>query len=67
MKQKRFKIQKGSASGHPCCFDYTVIDTSRPFMVHGEQYVDNGVPQFHSACECTEESYAQMICKALND
>ena len=57
----RYAVVQDSQSGH-CCFSATVVDTSRPKMVHGKHY--NG--QFESVCECFEESEARMIAAALN-
>ena len=57
----KYKIVPGSQSCH-CCFDFTVVDTSRPVMIRGEQY--NG--QFEPVCECFGEEDAKLICDALN-
>lgn len=57
----RYKIVEGSQSAH-CCFEYTVVDTTRPFMVADEQY--NG--QFEPVCECLCEEDAKLICDSLN-
>lgn len=57
----RFKIVAGSQSAH-CCFDFTVVDTTRPKMIHGEHY-DN---QFEPMCECFDEAEATAITAALN-
>jgi hypothetical protein len=50
----RFKIIKGSASGH-CCFDWTVVDVNRQ---------DHDHP--HWVCECFELADAIAIRDALN-
>jgi len=57
----RFKIVEGSQSVH-CCFDFTIVDTAKPYMIGGKQY--NG--QFETVCECFEKVDADMVCAALN-
>lgn len=57
----RYKVIRGSQSAH-CCFDFTVVDTTRPVMIHGEHY-DN---RFEPLCECFEERDAIVIAGALN-
>lgn len=57
----RFKVVTKSQSGH-CCFEYTIVDTSKPYTIGGEQY--SGM--FEEVCECLEEDDARMICDALN-
>lgn len=57
----RFKVVNRSQSCH-CCFEYTVVDTSKPYMIGDEQYEG----QFEEVCECFEAFEANMICDALN-
>lgn len=57
----RYKVVEGSQSCH-CCFDATVVDTTRPVWINGEQYQD----QFESVCESFEKDDAIRICEALN-
>ena len=57
----KYAIVNGSQSAH-CCFDYTVVDTTRPYMIGGKQY--DG--RFESICECFDEEQAQLVCDALN-
>lgn len=57
----RYKVVKGSQSAH-CCFDATVVDTTKPIMISGEHYKD----QYEAVCECFEETDAQTVCDALN-
>jgi hypothetical protein len=57
----RYKVVEDSQSGH-CCFDYTVVDTTRPEMIGGEQYKDH----FEAVCECFDREDADLICSALN-
>ena len=45
----KYYIKEGSDSGH-CCFEYTVIDSSKCVQV----------------CECFDIKQAQLICNALN-
>lgn len=63
----RFVVVEGSQSAH-CCFDYTVVDTQRPVIIHGKQYIDSrsGLPQFESLCECMNREDADAIASALN-
>lgn len=57
----RYIVVKGSQTGH-CCFDATVVDTTRPEMIGGKQYQG----QFEPVCECFETSDADRIAAALN-
>ena len=57
----RYKVELGSQSGH-CCFEYTVVDTTKPYMVAGKQYRD----RFQGICECFDKGIADQICEALN-
>lgn len=61
MKVERYKFIEGSQSAH-CCFGYTVVDTKRPVIIHGEHY-DN---EFHAVCECYLRNDAQLIVASLN-
>ena len=55
----RYKIEKGSMSGHGCCFLYTVVDTTRE-----NPHPTDGVHL--SLCECFERDDAEQIVEALN-
>lgn len=57
----RFKVVKGSQSAH-CCFDYTVVDTTKPVMIGGKHFEK----QYEEVCECFERADAELICSALN-
>lgn len=64
----RYQIYKGSQSAH-CCFDATVVDTTKPHIIDGEHYKDPGADgQYHYGvmCECFRAEDAEMICDALN-
>lgn len=62
----RYKTVIGSQSWH-CCFEVTVVDTQKPFMIGGERmFDDNGNPKFESVCECFDVQDAEKICMALN-
>ena len=50
----RYEVEEGS--GHQCCFDYSIIDTSKPSDYSG----------FQTVCECLDESTATLIAVALN-
>lgn len=57
----RYRIVEGSQSVH-CCFGYTVVDTSKPYLIHGKQYEN----QFIAVCECFYKEEADLVCRALN-
>ena len=61
----RYVVVDGSTSAH-CCFVATVVDTDRPEMIGGEQWEDEGVPQYEAVCECFEPEDAERIAAALN-
>lgn len=58
----RYKVVEGSQSAH-CCFEATVVDTTKPVMIGGKQYKD----QFDAVCECFDYSEAERIAQAMND
>jgi len=58
----RYKVVEGSQSAH-CCFDATIVDTTKPTMIGGEHYKG----QYESLCEAFEYDVAVEICKALNE
>lgn len=57
----RYIVVEGSQSAH-CCFECTVVDTTRPYLIHGKQYKE----QFESLCETFDREDADLICQALN-
>jgi hypothetical protein len=57
----RFIVVDGSQSGH-CCFQVTVVDTTKPVMIGGKHY--NG--EFEPMCECFDSEIAEAIAAALN-
>jgi len=57
----RYKVVDGSQSVH-CCFSATVVDTTRPLMIGGEQWKD----EFVQVCECLDREDAELIATALN-
>lgn len=57
----RYKVVSGSQSAH-CCFENTVVDTTKPVMIGGKHYRDEYAP----VCECFDEEAAQLIADALN-
>ncbi len=64
----RYAIYLGSQSLH-CCFDATVVDTTRPHIICGEHYKDSGPDgQYHydAVCECFSVKDAELVCEALN-
>lgn len=64
----RYAIYNGSQSAH-CCFEATVVDTTKPDIICGEHYKDSGPDgQYHyeAVCECFSVEDAELVCKALN-
>ena len=57
----KYKIVEGSQSLH-CCFDYTIVDTTKPLLIGGEPYKD----ECKSVCETFDKESAELICNALN-
>lgn len=58
----RYCIEDGSQSCH-CCFEYTVVDLTRPVMIYGSHYKGKHEP----VCECFTREDAELICDALNN
>lgn len=62
----RYQVYSGSQSGH-CCFDATVVDTTKPKFVDGRHEKDwEGRLCYETVCECFSMEAAQLICDALN-
>jgi len=62
----RYAIYKGSQSAH-CCFDATVVDTTKPTMIGDKHYQGmDGQFYYETVCECFSEEDAELVCKALN-
>lgn len=61
----RYNISKGSQSVH-CCFKYTVVDTTKPHIISGEHYQEDGQFHYDIVCECFSNEAAELICDALN-
>lgn len=62
----RYQIFNGSASAH-CCFDATVVDTTKPEIIGGQHYKGrDGQLHYETVCECFSLEDAQLICDALN-
>lgn len=62
----RYKVVNYSQSAH-CCFDATVVDTTKPMILGGEHYRNpHGDLQYEAVCECFEKEDAEAIAKALN-
>lgn len=57
----RYRVVEGSQSCH-CCFDATVVDTTRPIMVGGRHFNN----EYKEVCECLDIEDAQTIVDALN-
>ncbi len=56
-----YKVVEGSQSLH-CCFEYSVVDTTRPVMIGKGQWKDH----FEPVCECFDLESANLICDCLN-
>jgi hypothetical protein len=54
---ERYRVIEGSQSGH-CCFDYTVVDTTKKHQYFKDQFVQ--------VCEAFDKESADLIAKALN-
>lgn len=65
-EEKRYIIMNDSISAH-CCFGYSILDTTRPYMIGGEHYEDENGKHYYCVCECMEEEDAELICNALNN
>lgn len=52
----RYEVREGSQTAH-CCFEFTVVDTTRPRSYRGH---------CHVMCECFDREEADTICSALN-
>lgn len=62
----RYMIYEGSQSKH-CCFEATVVDTTKPDIIGGEHYKDSsGQYHYEIVCECFTMEDAETICAALN-
>lgn len=50
-----------------CCFDATVVDTTKPEIIGGQRYKGiDGQLYYEIVCECFSLEDAQLICDALN-
>lgn len=64
--ENRYKVVNGSQSGH-CCFDYTVVDLTKPVMIGGHHYEGrDGELQYDPLCETFGKERADEICRCLN-
>lgn len=61
----RYIIFNGSKSCH-CCFEYTVMDSTKPDMIGDIHYESDGVKHYETVCECFDLESAEMVCNALN-
>lgn len=59
--KERYKIVEGSESAH-CCFDVTIVDTSRPESLTKEV----STPYYYNMAECFYKEDAVLIVNALN-
>jgi hypothetical protein len=62
---ERFKVVDGSTSCH-CCFEATVVDTTKPIVFGDKPYIRDGEPQFEAICECFDKADAERIAAAMN-
>lgn len=61
----RYAIYNGSITAH-CCFKFTVVDTTKPEIIDGKHYSDEGGPHYEAVCECFTRESAELVCAALN-
>lgn len=62
----RYQIFEGSQSAH-CCFEATVVDTTKPKIIGVEHYKGrDGQLHYEAICECFDRADAERICAALN-
>lgn len=61
----RYIIMNGSISGH-CCFEFSVLDTTKPEIIGGKHYEDDKGKHYEAVCECFDEESAILICNSLN-
>ena len=61
----RYIVMPKSITAH-CCFTHSVLDTTKPDMIGGEQYEDEAGKHFAPVCECFSKEDADLICNALN-
>lgn len=62
---KRYIIMESSKSAH-CCFEATVMDSTKPEMIHGKHYEGVEGKHYETICECFNIKEAQLVCDALN-
>lgn len=62
----RYKVVEGSQQGHGCCFDCTVVDTTKPVIIGGEHYEGRNGLEYETVCETFGHEEADLICNALN-
>ena len=60
----RYIIYAGSKSAH-CCFYATVMDSTKPEIIGGKHYEDEGGKHYETVCECFSIEDAELICAAL--
>ena len=64
----RYQVIERSESGH-CCFECTVVDTSRPDMsADGGKapMIIDGRQIYETVCECFSIENAKLVAEALN-
>jgi len=61
----RYVIYKGSSTGH-CCFEATVMDSTKPTIIDGERREDSGGKRYWPVCECLDMEDALRVAEALN-
>jgi hypothetical protein len=66
MTDARYQVVDGSQSAH-CCFEATVVDTTKPVIIAGKQWTrGDGEPQWEAVCECFYREDADRIAAAMN-
>jgi hypothetical protein len=65
----RFRVVEESLSEHGCCFEATVIDSTRPLLnIHGDTLYRAPIPNhgYDRVCECATKHDAHIVARALN-
>lgn len=68
MGNNRFKIMKGSATGH-CCFEYSIVDSNEVISINEELEHEDDYKfkeTYNPICECLSRYHAIKIANALN-
>ena len=62
----RFKLIKGSESGHDCCFEWSIVDTDEPLDRYKLATGGFTKQKYEIVCECFNLKSAELISHCLN-